>query len=115
MPRARTQPIVELTKGVRLGILIVFGCSDFTCVPQCLITILYDEGQVKFVKDSGEVEVRGDLEKAIRILKKKLAREGFFRELKKRRHYEKPSMKRRKKSQEAQKRRKKFERREATI
>jgi small subunit ribosomal protein S21 len=72
------------------------------------------EGEVNSVKDSGEVEVRGDLEKAIRILKKKLAREGFFRELKKRRHYEKPSIKRRKKSQEAQKRRKKFERREAT-
>lgn len=73
------------------------------------------EGEVTFVKDSGEVEVRGDLEKAIRILKKKLAREGFFRELKKRKHYEKPSVKKRKKSQEAQKRRKKFERRETTI
>ncbi len=65
------------------------------------------------VRDGGEVEVRGDLEKAIRILKKKLAREGFFREMKKRKHYEKPSVKRRKKSQEAQKRRKKVERRES--
>lgn len=67
------------------------------------------------VRDGGEVEVRGDLEKAIRILKKKLAREGFFREMKKRKHYEKPSVRRRKKSQEAQKRRKKVERREAVI
>ena len=68
---------------------------------------------MKYVKDGGEVEVRGDLEKAMRILKKKLAREGFFREMKKRRHYEKPSIKRRKKSAEAQKRKKKVERREA--
>ena len=35
-----------------------------------------------------------DVEKAMRVLKKKLQREGVYRELKLRRHYEKPSEKR---------------------
>ncbi len=40
-----------------------------------------------------EVEVRGDLEYAIRQLKKKLQIDGIKRELKRREHYEKPSVK----------------------
>ena len=32
-----------------------------------------------------------NVEQALRVLKKKLQREGVFRELKRRRHYEKPS------------------------
>lgn len=35
-----------------------------------------------------------DVDKALRILKKKLQREGFFREMKLKRAYEKPSEKR---------------------
>ncbi len=35
-----------------------------------------------------------DIEKAIRTLKKKMQREGIFREIKLRRHYEKPSERR---------------------
>lgn len=35
-----------------------------------------------------------DVEKAMRVLKKKLQREGIYREMKLRRHYEKPSEKR---------------------
>ena len=35
-----------------------------------------------------------DVEKAMRVLKKKLQREGVYREMKLRRHYEKPSEKR---------------------
>lgn len=52
-----------------------------------------------------------DVEKALRTLKKKLQLDGLFGELKKRRHYEKPSVKRKKKQLEAEKRRRKALRR----
>ena len=47
------------------------------------------------------------VERAIKHLKRKLAAEGLLRELKKRRHYMKPSIKRRKKEAEAARRRRK--------
>jgi small subunit ribosomal protein S21 len=47
------------------------------------------------------------LERAIKHLKRKMANEGILRELKRRRHYMKPSIKRRKKSAEAARRRRK--------
>jgi len=41
------------------------------------------------------VEVRGNnVEKAMRVLKKKLQKDGLFRELRMRQHFEKPSLKR---------------------
>ncbi len=49
-----------------------------------------------------------DIEKALRLLKKKLQMDGVLGELKKRRHYEKPSVKKKKKSLEAQKRKRKL-------
>lgn len=42
-----------------------------------------------------EVTVMDDLERSLKILKKKMALEGLFKELKKRRHYEPPSVRRR--------------------
>ncbi len=48
-----------------------------------------------------------DIERAMRDLKRSLQREGLFRELKKRRFYEKPSVKRKRKQAEAEKRRRK--------
>ena len=48
-----------------------------------------------------EVEVRGDLEYAIRQLKKKLQIDGIKRELKRREFYEKPSVRKRRKAAEA--------------
>ncbi len=48
-----------------------------------------------------EVEVRGDVEHAIRILKKKLQLDGMKKELKRREYYEKPSAKRRRKTAES--------------
>lgn len=54
-----------------------------------------------------EILVNGNLEKAMRVLKRKLIREGMFRELKSRRFYEKPCEKRKRKSKEAQKKRRK--------
>jgi small subunit ribosomal protein S21 len=55
-----------------------------------------------------EVQV-GDkgLERAIKHLKRKMAAEGVLRELKRRRHYMKPSVRRRKKEAEAARRRRK--------
>jgi small subunit ribosomal protein S21 len=52
-----------------------------------------------------EVDVRdGNLEKALRALKNKVAKEGILQELKKRRFYEKPSVRKKRKQREAQKR-----------
>ena len=53
------------------------------------------------------------IERAIKHLKRKMASEGILRELKRRRHYMKPSVKRRKKQSEAARRRRKRQRTEA--
>lgn len=47
------------------------------------------------------VDVRGDVEQALRFLKKKLQLDGVKKELKRREFYEKPSAKRRRKQAEA--------------
>jgi small subunit ribosomal protein S21 len=54
-----------------------------------------------------EIIVNQNLEKAMRVLKRKLIREGVFKELKSRRFYEKPSEKKKRKSKEAQKKKRK--------
>lgn len=52
-----------------------------------------------------EVKVyNNDVEKALKILKKRVSKSGLLRELKDRRHYEKPSTKRKKKQKRASKR-----------
>ncbi len=53
------------------------------------------------------MEIRVDdrnIEKALRLLKRKMQNDGLFRELKNRRFYEKPSLKKKRKRREAQKR-----------
>lgn len=55
-----------------------------------------------------DVTVRGnDIEKALRDLKRNLQKEGVFKELKKRKFYEKPSVKKKRKQLEAERRRRK--------
>ena len=55
-----------------------------------------------------EVRVQeNQIEKALRDLKRKLAKEGVMRELKAKRFFEKPSVKKKRKQKEAQKRRNK--------
>lgn len=54
------------------------------------------------------------VERAIKHLKRKMAAEGILRELKRRRHYMKPSVKRRKKESEAARRRRKREKQVTT-
>jgi small subunit ribosomal protein S21 len=59
-----------------------------------------------------EIQVDGNnVEKALKVLKRKLQREGLMGELKKRRYYEKPSIKLKNKQRQAQKRRAKNMRR----
>jgi small subunit ribosomal protein S21 len=53
------------------------------------------------------VEVKGNIERAIRLLKKKMQSEGVQRELKHRRFYEKPSVKKKRKRLTASRRRRK--------
>ena len=48
------------------------------------------------------------LEKALRRFKKKIEREGVIKEVKARKHYEKPSVKKRRKIREACKKKKRF-------
>lgn len=53
------------------------------------------------------MEVRvydNDVEKALKVLKNKLSKSGFFKELKLRRAYEKPSVKKKRKALEARRR-----------
>ena len=58
-----------------------------------------------------QVNVRdNNVDQALRVLKKKLQREGVFREMKKRRHYEKPSEKKAREKSEAVRRWRKLER-----
>ena len=52
-----------------------------------------------------EIKVNdNDLETALRVLKRKLQRDGLMGELKRRRYYEKPSVKMKTKQRQAQKR-----------
>ncbi len=53
-----------------------------------------------------EIKVNGnDVERALKLLKRQLQKDGLLKELKKRRYYEKPSVKMKTKQREAQKRR----------
>ena len=61
-----------------------------------------------------EVRVEGDnINRAINQLKRKMANEGIYKELKKRRFYEKPSERRKRKQREAERRLRKALRRQA--
>ena len=60
-----------------------------------------------------EVSVRdNNVDQALKVLKKKMQREGTFREMKRRRHYEKPSEKRQRKKAEAVRRARKVARKQ---
>lgn len=53
-----------------------------------------------------DVRVYGnDVEKALKVLKRQLQKEGLFKEIKKRSFHEKPSEKKRRKQREARKKR----------
>jgi small subunit ribosomal protein S21 len=55
-----------------------------------------------------DITVHGnDIERALRDMKRTLQKDGLFKELKKRRYYEKPSVKKKRKQLEAARRRRK--------
>ncbi len=56
-----------------------------------------------------EVSVEHNIEKAMKILKRKLIKEGLFKELKSRRYYEKPSERKKRKEKESIKKARKDE------
>lgn len=51
-----------------------------------------------------------NIDQALKALKKKMQREGIFREMKLRRHYEKPSEAKKRKGSESERRRRKLAR-----
>jgi small subunit ribosomal protein S21 len=55
--------------------------------------------------------VDNQIEAALKALKKRMQREGLFQEMKRRSHYEKPSVKRKRKQAQARKRRRRALRR----
>ncbi len=58
-----------------------------------------------------EVSVRdNNVEQALRVLKKKLQREGIYREMKLRKHYEKPSLRKTREKEESIRRARKMQR-----
>lgn len=59
-----------------------------------------------------EVTVEHNIEKAMKILKRKLIKEGLFKELKARRYYEKPSERKKRKHKESLKKARKEEARQ---
>ncbi len=59
-----------------------------------------------------EVVVDHGIDRAIRVLKRKLIKEGLFKELKSRRYYEKPSEKKKRKEKESKKKLRKEEARQ---
>ncbi len=70
----------------------------------CLTMTIGVEGPV-------EVQVRdNNVDQALRALKKKMQREGLYREMRMRRHYEKPSEKRAREKAEAIRRFRKLQR-----
>jgi len=61
-----------------------------------------------------EVSVRdNNVDQALRVLKKKLQREGVFREMKLKEHFEKPSVRKVREKKEALKRQRKLARKKA--
>ena len=55
-----------------------------------------------------ELRLNEPIEKALRRFKKKIEREGTLKQLKARKHYEKPSVKKRRKQKEASKRKSRY-------
>jgi len=86
---------------VETPVFAIFENSDYNRIQVC------PTGDDRTV----EVTVRdNDVDQALRALKKKMQREGIFREMKMRRSYEKPSERRAREKAEAIRRARKLER-----
>nr|WP_272908933.1 30S ribosomal protein S21 [Nitrospina gracilis] len=59
-----------------------------------------------FTKEDAIIEAivhQNQVDRALKVLKRQISKEGLFKELKRRRYYEKPSVKKKRKMKEAQK------------
>ena len=88
------------------GVFIRFNVCTLTI--DVLVTALTQNGIVtiswKGVKDVYVTVRDNNVEQALRVLKKKMQREGVFREMKNRRSYEKPSERRAREAAESTRR-----------
>jgi small subunit ribosomal protein S21 len=82
-------------------VLFLFLGREGISPPENIEPYLQREETMKVVVQDNQIE------KAIRDLKKKLTKEGFFSEIKERRFYDKPSVQKKKKMAKAAKRRRK--------
>jgi small subunit ribosomal protein S21 len=83
-----------------------------------LLRIWLPAGSVAFASSSQETQLQvlvrdNNVEQALRVLKKKMQREGVFREMKQRRSYEKPSERKTREKSEAIRRARKLARKQA--
>ncbi|GAC1336702.1 MAG: 30S ribosomal protein S21 [Acetobacteraceae bacterium] len=79
----------------------------------CPETLYHARRRAQRTGDGGQVQVLvrdNNVDQALKALKKKMQREGVFREMKLRRHYEKPSERRAREAAEAVRRARKMER-----
>jgi small subunit ribosomal protein S21 len=74
--------------------------------------VLLERGAIPQVTQANvEIRVHGNqVEKALKVFKRKLARDGVLKDIKRLRYYEKPSIRRKRKLKEAKKRRDKLDR-----
>jgi len=96
----------------RCGKFLLFsGAAYGTSYPAGRKTTVVRDFIWKGVITIVQVIVRdNNVDQALRALKKKMQREGLFREMKLRRHYEKPSVKKAREKSEAVRRYRKLER-----
>lgn len=113
-PHFRTLFLTFVIAGRIAGIerpVHIFEDTDFACIPafgRLEIQHLFDlKGVILLVS----VHVRdNNVDQALRVLKKKMQREGIFREMKLRRDYEKPSERKKREKSESVRRWRKMER-----
>ena len=89
------------------------GMRSASAAPSCLEPFDTPAPAGQRTGDGGQVQVLvrdNNVDQALKALKKKMQREGVFREMKLRRHYEKPSERRAREAAEAVRRARKMER-----
>jgi small subunit ribosomal protein S21 len=105
---SRSAPLTTVTN-VAAGILkIAMNVLRLGCLQEvCAFAAPSEENQLQvFVRDN-------NVEQALRVLKKKMQREGVFREMRQRRAYEKPSERKAREKSEAIRRARKLARKQA--
>lgn len=95
-----------------------WGRTCYRCPPPSpegrVLVVLSRQSTVLGVRPIVEVQVRdNNVDQALRALKKKMQREGLYREMRMRRHYEKPSERRAREKAEAVRRYRKLLRKRA--